>query len=318
MSPEDTWRYTADFLYMIEEPVIREAFFPSDLQPYAVEVSTAADHDVIRAITAKHEGPEACAAIDHLLEKIPEVFRVARDAHDSVQGYYLVIDPHAMNAADFADDPLMAGWWQHLQDNPIPKGQSVLFLRRWLGSDKGELPSPEQAACWLDVKGDYIRMRAVLRRVYTTAIDVPTYAPVLTRLGFELVPELEIRLGKDSYHTALLDFGPGLILQWFDDQVRAALEMDEKFLDFSAREVILDSGRVGLTPLEFGVLSYLYDHEGSAISRGDLLNHVWGHNYEGGSNVVDTKVRSLRKKLGPYADTIETVSGVGYRYRNPA
>jgi DNA-binding response OmpR family regulator len=45
------------------------------------------------------------------------------------------------------------------------------------------------------------------------------------------------------------------------------------------------------------------------------LEQVWGHNYEGGSNVVDAVVRGLRKKCGEHADIVETVRGVGYRLR---
>jgi DNA-binding response OmpR family regulator len=50
------------------------------------------------------------------------------------------------------------------------------------------------------------------------------------------------------------------------------------------------------------------------VTRVDLLEEVWGYEYDGGSNVVDSIVRSLRKKLGDYAAAIETVTGVGYRF----
>jgi len=51
------------------------------------------------------------------------------------------------------------------------------------------------------------------------------------------------------------------------------------------------------------------------VSRADLLREVWGTSYEGGSNTVDVVIRSLRRKLGPVADRIETVRGVGYRLK---
>jgi len=78
---------------------------------------------------------------------------------------------------------------------------------------------------------------------------------------------------------------------------------------------VLNGQIVGLTPLEFGVIHYLYQREGKAVSRGSLIENVWGYSYEGGSNVVDTVVLSLRKKLGQQASVIETVRGVGYRFR---
>ncbi len=72
---------------------------------------------------------------------------------------------------------------------------------------------------------------------------------------------------------------------------------------------------IGLTPLEFDLMLYLTQHEGKAVSRDALLNAVWGYDYEGGSNVVDAMVRSLRKKLGDHASCIETIARVGYKLR---
>ena len=65
------------------------------------------------------------------------------------------------------------------------------------------------------------------------------------------------------------------------------------------------------------MIHYLFEREGKAVSRTELLNEVWGYDYEGGSNVVDAMVHSLRKKLGEQGSAIETVTGVGYRFRQP-
>ena len=62
-------------------------------------------------------------------------------------------------------------------------------------------------------------------------------------------------------------------------------------------------------------MRYLNAREGKDVSRSELLRDVWGTRYEGGSNVVDAVVRTLRKKLGDQAARVETVSGVGYRLR---
>ena len=70
-----------------------------------------------------------------------------------------------------------------------------------------------------------------------------------------------------------------------------------------------------LTPLELGVMQYLEQHEGDVVKRDTLLETVWGYGDFTGSNVVDVKIRSLRKKLGQYSPMIETVSGVGYRFK---
>ncbi|MGH7484187.1 MAG: winged helix-turn-helix domain-containing protein, partial [bacterium] len=65
-----------------------------------------------------------------------------------------------------------------------------------------------------------------------------------------------------------------------------------------------------------GVLEYLLDREGQAVSRASLIQDVWGYSYTGGSNVIEAVVRSLRKKLQERASCVETVSGVGYRFRS--
>ena len=86
---------------------------------------------------------------------------------------------------------------------------------------------------------------------------------------------------------------------------------EEKVLDTDARELVLDGARVNLTKLEFDVLHYLSQNDGKAISRDRLLDDVWGQSYHGGSNVVDVLIRALRRKIGPQAEMIETVRGVG-------
>ena len=67
--------------------------------------------------------------------------------------------------------------------------------------------------------------------------------------------------------------------------------------------------------LEFGVLEALHERSGKPVSRVDLLSIVWGTEYNGGSNIVNVVVRTLRRKLGTSASRIETVRGVGYRLR---
>jgi len=119
------------------------------------------------------------------------------------------------------------------------------------------------------------------------------------------------------YHTALLDLGPSSVDGWLTRLVAAELGVgDDDILDANAHELVLDGRRVTLTPLEYSVFSYLYQNEGRAITRAALIENVWGYSYAG-SNVVETVVRSLRKKLEDRASAIETIRGVGYRFRRP-
>jgi pimeloyl-ACP methyl ester carboxylesterase len=86
-------------------------------------------------------------------------------------------------------------------------------------------------------------------------------------------------------------------------------------LDHDNRELVRDGEVVPLTNLEYGLLAHLLRNADRAVSRDELIDRVW-EQATSGSNVVDAVVRSLRKKLGPFSPSIETVKGVGYRFRS--
>lgn len=84
-------------------------------------------------------------------------------------------------------------------------------------------------------------------------------------------------------------------------------------LDLRARRASVDDRIVELTAREFALTEVLLRHPGQVLSREQLLSHVWGYDFDPGSNVVDVYIRYLRRKLG--SDVIETVRGMGYRLR---
>lgn len=77
----------------------------------------------------------------------------------------------------------------------------------------------------------------------------------------------------------------------------------------------VDGREVPLTATEFRLLHFLMSRVGRVQNRGQLLTEVWSYTEGVDSRTVDTHVRRLRRKLGPEADRIETVVGVGYRFR---
>ena len=77
----------------------------------------------------------------------------------------------------------------------------------------------------------------------------------------------------------------------------------------------VDGQLVKLTSTEFKLLSELIDAQGKILSREKLLDRVWGYDFAGYARTVDTHIRRLRIKMGPYADVIETVRGMGYKIR---
>jgi hypothetical protein len=313
----DLWRYTADLLFIIENPVVREGFFPTGTQEYVVEPAREEDGPAIKKICNRHEPPSSASLLRTWWKRTPQSFHVVRKHDGAVAGFYLMFDPATISPSHLRDDPIVQSWWEHIGNDPVPKQQRVLFLRRWLSREHGEAPSSVQAACWLDIKRSYLEMRPHLRRVYLAVQDLPVYAPVAQRLGFRPLVEAEENLGGVLYHTALLDFGPASVDGWLAGLVANELGVaQEGILDVDARELVLDGERVKLTKLEFDVFSYLYRHEGKAVTRAALIEQVWGYKYAG-SNVVDATVRSLRKKLGINASTIETIRGSGYRFHKP-
>ena len=89
------------------------------------------------------------------------------------------------------------------------------------------------------------------------------------------------------------------------------LRAGELALDLRTRTAIIADKSVELSAREFTLAETFFRHAGQVLSREQLLSHVWGYDYDPGSNVVDVYVGYLRKKLG--GDNIKTVRGMGYR-----
>lgn len=314
--PAELWRYTADMLYLIDNPVVREAFFPSGTQPLTVEPASADDSSAVVAIARRHEGPEAAALLERWWADAPETFSVVRDRDGAVAGFFALFQGESLRHSLVEGDSILEAWARDLLDRPLPKGQVALGLRRWLDAERGELPCAVQAACWLDVKRAYMALRPALRRMYVVVQDVPTYWPVVEKLGFRPLPQGSTTLDGAEYTSVFLDFGPGSVDGWLAALVAEELGVEEEpALDEEARELMVEGRPVALTPLEFGLFRHLRDREGRSVSRSELLREVWGTEFTGGSNVVDAAVRSLRRKLGSAALVLETVRGSGYRLR---
>jgi two-component system copper resistance phosphate regulon response regulator CusR len=89
------------------------------------------------------------------------------------------------------------------------------------------------------------------------------------------------------------------------------LRVGDAALDLRTRRVLLGERSMELTAREFALAETFFRHPGQVLSREQLLSHVWGYDYDPGSNVVDVYVGYLRRKLGE--GRIRTVRGMGYR-----
>jgi two-component system OmpR family response regulator len=96
------------------------------------------------------------------------------------------------------------------------------------------------------------------------------------------------------------------------------LQYDDLVLDDASHRVTRRDVDVALSPTEYKLLRFLLRNRGRVLSRNQILDHVWDYAFDGDSNVVETFVSSLRRKLddggGPL---IHTVRGVGYRLGTP-
>jgi two-component system phosphate regulon response regulator PhoB len=93
------------------------------------------------------------------------------------------------------------------------------------------------------------------------------------------------------------------------------IQVDDLTIDINRHLVSVKKNPVPLTSTEFKLLVELASHRGRVQTREHLLDKVWGYTYEGYARTVDTHIRRLREKLGPSGDYIETIRGVGYRFR---
>lgn len=91
------------------------------------------------------------------------------------------------------------------------------------------------------------------------------------------------------------------------------LRVADLSLDLRTRRAYVGERTVDLSTREFALAEIFCRHPDQVLTREQLLSHVWGFDFDPGSNVVDVYVRYLRRKIG--ADRIETVRGTGYRLR---
>jgi two-component system phosphate regulon response regulator PhoB len=145
---------------------------------------------------------------------------------------------------------------------------------------------------------------------------------MLTAKAEEVDRVIGLELGADDYVTK--PFSPReLVLRVkailrrkeVSQEGEKIIQIGELSIDVDRHHVSIKKSPIRLTSTEFKLLLELASRRGRVQTREHLLDKVWGYTYEGYARTVDTHIRRLREKLGPSGDFIETIRGVGYRFR---
>lgn len=145
---------------------------------------------------------------------------------------------------------------------------------------------------------------------------------LLTALGRAEEKVQGLDAGADDYLTKPFDFTElsarlRALLRRASGAPAPTLRAGSLELDPSRRQVTLDDESVQLTPKEYALLEYLLRNPDRPLSRAMIMEHVWGIRFDPGTNVVDVFINSLRNKLDPRHELIQTVRGVGYMLSSP-
>lgn len=147
--------------------------------------------------------------------------------------------------------------------------------------------------------------------------NIPTI--VLSARGEEYDKLFGFSVGIDDYLTK--PFSPRELIA----RIKAILKRSKKIesdifiykgikVDFKGRVLYIDNKEVNITPKEFELLSFFIKNPNTAITREQILNKVWGYDYFGDDRTIDTHIKILRNKMGPYRDLIVTVRSIGYKF----
>ncbi|MBQ5422959.1 MAG: response regulator transcription factor, partial [Clostridiales bacterium] len=92
--------------------------------------------------------------------------------------------------------------------------------------------------------------------------------------------------------------------------------IDDLVIEPAKRRVTIGGTDVALPPKEYDLLMYLLDNKDIVLTRDQILDHVWGADYEGYDRAVDTHIKKLRAALGTMGSHIETVIKAGYKWKS--
>ena len=316
--PADLWRYTADMLYLIDNPVVREAFFPSPA------LSRSRSSRRARATPRRWRRSRRTTKarlqrrlLDRWWEEAPETFSVSRDRDGVVVGLLLLL----------ADDRTYGR-----RACPIRSSTPGRSICATIRCRRGSRCSAFAAGSTRSVVSSRARRRPrpgstssaptwrCGRRCGGSTSSSRTCRPTGRSSSGSASARSRTRASSSTastYTTVVLDFGPGSVDGWLAGLVAAELGLDdEPGFDEDARELLVSGERVSLTPLEFGLFVASPEPRGQdglarrAAARG--LGHRVHRRQQRRRRRRALAARQARRRRCRF---VETVRGSGYRLR---
>lgn len=164
---------------------------------------------------------------------------------------------------------------------------------------------------------------AILKKIKSSPKNEDIPVIMVTAKGSEYDKVMGLDSGADDYITK--PFGMMELIS----RVKAVLRRVQKNtenkedifsvgclkVDVKSHVVLVNGENIVLTLKEFELLRLLFKNAGIVLTRDQLLEDIWGYDFDGETRTVDVHVRTLRQKLGVAGEYIETVRGVGYKMR---
>lgn len=188
-----------------------------------------------------------------------------------------------------------------------------------LQADDGEVAvelmkdNPDTAAVILDVMMPQLDGWAACRRIREFS-SVPVL--MLTARSEEFDQLMGFESGADDYVTK--PFSPAVLVKRIEALIRRSAGTQAAgpglHIDADAYSAVLDGNELDLTVKEFELLRMLSENPGRVFTRDQLLDSIWGYDYDGDIRTVDSHIARLRVKLGEYGNAhLKTIYGVGYK-----
>ncbi len=162
-------------------------------------------------------------------------------------------------------------------------------------------------------KMDGYQVASYIRKDY----DVPIL--MLTARDAEIDEITGFNSGADEYISK--PFSPRILVARVRNLLKRTaqnsmqdMELEGLVVKYRERSVLINGEKAVLTPKEFDLLYYLLQNKNLVLTRSQILSTVWGWDYFGDDRTVDTHIKCLRSKIGPYGKNIVTVRKIGYKF----